>query len=331
MSFTLSLRLFFHSPLSVPSPAPSLDAKLWRFSTTIDGNGGSVDHEVEVESHPVQTSISTGFLTSPNFTFNQDVPFPITHTDFGVVTLRNPSDAGFLFRSALLKENPHTSNGTVAISVTRLSFTRTQSDLQAIANQNLPKPVQNLPPGFSGSITKAVVSLQQDAVMMALTGSISPPQPQPPPKFGINLPSLPTLSAPPPIGFTLTTTVGLAPTPHIQVKRQVACSTQANPNLTFAGSNVPSNVVAAVLNFLQTFMSGTMAEAVSSAFEQSIDQIVQNQMSATPLATSIISAITASVQRVKITSANIAFDIALGSFVKIPNTLVGGIGNPVHP
>jgi hypothetical protein len=321
MSFTLSLRVFFHSPLSVPSPAPSLDAKLWRFSTTIDGNGGSVDHEVEVESHPIQTSVSNGSLTSPNFNFNQDVPFPITHTDFGVVTLRAPSD---------------TANGTVAISVMRSSFTRSQSDLQTIANQNLPTPVQNLPPGFSGSITKAIVSLQQDAIMMTLTGSISPPKPPPPPaapppKFGINLPGLPALSAPPPISFTLATSLGLAPTAHIQVKRQVACSTQGNPKLTFAGGNVPSNAVAAVLNFLQIFMSGTMAEAVSSTFEQAIDQIVQAQTSATPL-NSLLSAITASVPSVKITSANIAFQIASGSFVKIPDTLVGGgIGNPVHP
>jgi len=319
MSFTLNLKVHFISPLSVPSPAPSLDARLWRFSTTIDGSGGSVDHEVQVESHPVQTSVSSGNLTSPSFTFNQDVPFPINHTDFGVVTLRAPSDAGFLFRSALLKENPHFSDGAVCISVARSSFTKTQSDLQDIANQNLPKPVENLPPGFSGSVTGATVSLQQDAIRMTLTGSISPPKP----KFG--------LPAPPAISFTLKTTLGLAPTAHIQVKRQVACSTQGNPNLTFAGSNVPSNAVAAVLNFLQIFMSGTMADAVSSTFEQSIDQIVKSHVSATPLTTSIFSAITASVQGVKITSAEITVDIALGSFVKIPATLVGGIGNPVHP
>ena len=319
MSFTLSLRVFFHSPLSVPSPAPSFNAKLWRFSTTIDGTGGSVDHEVEVESHPIQTSVSNGSLTSPNFNFNQDVPFPITHTDFGVVTLRAPSDAGFLFRSPLLKENPHTANGTVAISVMRSSFTKFQSDLQTIANQNLPTPVQNLPPGFSGSVTGATASLQQDAIMITLTGSISPPKPP----FG--------LPAPPPITFTLKTALGLSPTTHIQVKRQVACSTQGNPKLTFAGGNVPSNAVAAVLNFLQIFMSGTMAEAVSSTLEQAIDQIVQAQTSAAPLH-SLLSAITASVQSVKITSANIVFQIASGSFVKIPDTLVGGgIGNPVHP
>lgn len=322
MSFTLNLRVHFKPPLMVPSPAPSLDAKLWRFSTTID-SGGSVDHEVPVETHPVQTSVSSGDLTSPSFTFNQDVPFPSTHTDFGVVTLRVPSDAGFLFRSALLKENPHFSDGTVCISVTRSILTRTQSDLQATANQNLPKPVQNLPPGFSGSITNAVVTLQQDAIMMALTGSISPPQP-PPPKFG-----LPALSAPPPISFTFTATLGLAPTAHIQVKRQVACSTQ-NPKLTFAGSNLPSNVVATVLNYLQSFMSGTMGEAVSSTFEQAIDQIVKSQVSAGPLTTNVFSTITASVQGVKITSANVALDIALGSFVKIPFTLVSGLGPPVH-
>jgi len=311
MSFTTSLAVQFSREIPIPSVAPPIDAKAARVFTTIDEDGG-YDHDPPIGTIPVSASLSGATLLSSDFTFSHDFSefYEATHADFVVVSIQAAPDAGFLFRSMKLKANPASRNGgTVRIGVAQRRAQQSLSWLQNKASSLVPRPLSVLPPGFKGTVSGITVGERSGLIELVITGSVGP-EPPPPTPLG----SPPTA---PPVNFTLTRSLAIRPSTNLNhLKPHVIVTYEDRPSVVFSGGD-QWGLAAWILNFFSADIAETMAEAVASSAQQLVDQTINSSLSDVHLG-DVLSDITASVQRVTISSQGIAADVAVGAFVEVP-------------
>ncbi len=309
MSFTTSLTVQFIREVPIPSLAPPIAARTSRVFTIIDEDGG-YDGESPIEAISVSASLRDTTLSSSDFTFSRDFSefFEATKADFVVATIQAAPDAGFLFRSTKLKANPAPRNGgTVRISVAQGRAERSLSSLQATVSSLLPWTLSGLPPGFTGTATAATVGERSGLIEVVITGSVGPV----PPPLG----SPPTA---PPVNFTLTTLLAIRPSTNLnQLKPLVIVRYEDRPTVVFAGGD-GWGLAASILNAFSADIAGAMAAEVASLAQQLVDQIINGSLSGVSLGNVLLSDITASVQRVMISSQGITADAAVGAFVEVP-------------
>lgn len=318
MPFTTSLAVRFVSPRLLPATAPPVEATSWRISTTIDDEGNATDHQSPIETIPVPASLSGDSLLASGFTFARDFsePYAATRADFVVVTVRTLPDPGFLFRSKRLTANPAPQGGgTVGINIIKGRRGESIAWLQTQASKLVPRPLSGLPPGFTGTVSRITVSARPGLIDLVVTGSFAPERPR-------ALPGLPAPPAPPPVRFTLTTSLEVKPSENLHdVEQLVVVAYVSDPRVDFAGGD-PGGVVAAILNFFRHEIAQQMAGAVASLSRQLVDQLVSDSLSGAPLGDILPPGVTKSVQKVTISGEGLAVEGAAGAFVEIPTHAV---------
>jgi hypothetical protein len=341
MSFTTCLTIGFVDPFPVASEIQSIDATTWRLFATIDVDD-AMDHQVPVEQMVVSVVPINNTLTSSFITFNEDLSFfEITHTDFVSLTFMKQSDPGFLFRSGKLTAMPSV-DGIAGVKVFRVRGSIPENDpsIQIQVANYIPYSIPDLPPGFSGEISAVNIDFRPDAIHLTLPGSVTPPEPPELPELPElpdppDPPKLPNPSPPPPppapepVTFTITSSLQVEPSLNLHEVKQLVKVTDRGTVINFAGADLPSNIVAIILDVVGIFITESLSEAIRTAVENAIIRLIENLVQSNLPPGATLPEGTTSVQRIIITDTDISFDGARGSFIMVPYMARTGFARPI--